>query len=124
MAACLLKRKSKRDSISTMLKELHWLPIRQRCAFKLLTIVHKCVHGCGPAYLTEMISMHRPARSLRSADQKLLFQPCAKMKTYGDRAFAVAGPKYWNDLPLELRAIGKYDTFKSHLKTHLFNLAF
>ena len=82
------------------------------------------VHGSGPAYLTEMISMHRPARSLRSADQKLLFQPCAKMKTYGDRAFAVAGPKYWNDLPLELRAIGKYDTFKSHLKTHLFNLAF
>ena len=113
-AARLLKCKSKCDSISAMLKELHWLPVRQRCTFKLLTLIHKCVHGRGPGNLTDIISLHQPSRSLRSANQKLLFQPCAKMKTYGDRAFSVAGPQHWNSLPPELCAIENYDTFKGH----------
>ena len=44
--------------------------------------------------------------------------------TIGDRAFAVAGPRSWNNLPVDLRLSRTFVTFKAHLKSHLFNLSF
>ena len=46
------------------------------------------------------------------------------MKTYGDRAFSVAGPKLWNQLPLSIRELSSVDNFKKSLKTYLFRLAY
>ena len=45
-------------------------------------------------------------------------------KTYGDRAFSVAGPKLWNELPIEIKNSNNVDSFKRKLKTHLFKAAF
>ena len=42
--------------------------------------------------------------------------------TYGDRCFAVAGPRVWNSLPTELRQSVSLGQFKRRLKTHLFGL--
>ena len=44
-----------------------------------------------------------PSCSLRSADQLLLSVLKTKPKLRGGRAFAVAAPKMWNDLPLYIR---------------------
>ena len=38
----------------TLLRTLHWLPIRLRIKFKILTLVHKAVHKQGPEYLQEL----------------------------------------------------------------------
>ena len=35
-----------------------------------------------------------------------------------------AGPREWNNLPLDIRSCRTFPTFKSKLKTHLFRLAF
>ena len=43
---------------------------------------------------------------------------------YGRRAFSVAGPTLWNNLPVTIREAGTLTTFKSTLKTHLFRIAF
>ncbi|PIK60274.1 putative RNA-directed DNA polymerase from mobile element jockey-like [Apostichopus japonicus] len=43
MAAKLVLKRGKEDSASEALKELHWLPIRQRILHKILTLVFKCV---------------------------------------------------------------------------------
>ena len=40
--------------------------------------------------------------------------------TLGDRAFACAAPKLWNNLPLEIRKSPSLNVFKSKLKAHLF----
>ena len=50
--------------------------------------------------------------------------PRSRLKTYGDRAFSIAGPKLWNDLPLEIRKCASVATFKQSLKTFLFKLAY
>jgi len=42
----------------------------------------------------------------------------------GDRAFAVAAPKRWNNLPLHLRLAPSLSYFKRNLKLHLLELAF
>ena len=47
-----------------------------------------------------------------------------RKKTYGDRAFSVAAPKLWNELPLDLRSLVTINLFKKHLKTDLFKKAY
>ena len=37
------------------LQELHWLPIRYRIIFKLLTIVYSALQGQAPQYLKEKL---------------------------------------------------------------------
>ena len=81
MCACLLLRKSKRDSISECLKQLHWLPIRQRVHFKILVLTYKCLHGQGPAYLIDLLQPQTPTRSgLRSSSSQdsLLTPKCTQ----------------------------------------------
>ena len=42
----------------------------------------------------------------------------------GERAFAFSGPSAWNSLTPELHNISDRATFKKHLKTYFFKLAF
>ena len=124
-AARLVKRHSKFDCASPLLFELHWLPVEQRITFKILLFVFKSLNGLAPFYLSDLISTYIPSRSLRSASLSLLHVPRSNQKTYGDRAFAVAAPRLWNALPIQMRQPGTaLDTFKRSLKTLLFRQAF
>ncbi len=64
-----------------------------------------------------------PSRPLRSSSALLLKVPRFMNKALGARTFAYAAASLWNSLPLEIRAIDIIETFKSSLKTHLFELA-
>ena len=77
-----------------------------------------------PKYLSDLLVLYHPTRSLRSANKSLLVQPRFKLKTYGLRAFSIIAPRLWNALPLELRTCTSLDAFKSKLKTHLFKNTF
>ena len=63
--------------------------------------------------------------SLRSNDSLLLELRSTKSRpTLGDRAFQSAAPYLWNALPSTIRNIKTLDTFKTAVKTHVFNSAF
>ena len=47
-AARVAYKKSKRDDAHMCLCELHWLPIKYRTIFKLLTIAYNTLHGSAP----------------------------------------------------------------------------
>ena len=123
-AARLLTRTHRHEHITPILASLHWLPVHHRIHFKLLLYVYKCLNGLAPPYLAQLLNKYTPSRSLRSADQLLLVVPKTRLKRRGDRAFAVAAPKLWNDLPLCVRQASSLPVFKSLLKKHLFSLAF
>ena len=91
-AARMLTRTRKFDHISPILKQLHWLPIRQRIQFKLLLLTWKSLHAMAPMYLNELFSPYIPKRTLRSADKILLTVP-RTVSSYGDRGFYAAAPK-------------------------------
>ena len=118
--ARLITKKRKFDSISPILQELHWLPIKSRIKFKLLTMVFRCIQGSAPVYLQEIMQSYKPKRNLRSNSQTLLNQMRVRTRLFGDRAFAKAAPELWNSLPQSLRDITSLDQFKSRLKTFLF----
>jgi hypothetical protein len=119
-AARILTKTHKFDHISPVLDSLHWLPIQKRIEFKILILTFKCVHGPAPKYLAELIHPYLPTRTLRSSDQLLLQIPKTRLKSYGDRSFTKAAPTLWNSLPLHIRTLTSLDSFKSNLKTFLF----
>ena len=126
MCACLVLRRSKTDSATACLRDLHWLPVKYRIHYKILTLTYKSYHGIGPGYLQQMIVKHQAKHEgLRSAQhQDLLVIPLTRSKTFGNRSFAVAAPLLWNALPNNIRTCSDLLTFKKNLKTYLFNQAF
>ena len=107
--------------IPPVMRELHWLPVRQRIRFKTAVLVFKCLHGLAPEYLSEYCKLTTGRTHLRSANACLLSVPHTQT-TYGDRSFAVGGPVLWNSLPVALQSSDiTEETFRRHLKTFLFN---
>lgn len=123
-AARIVTGSRRRDHITPVLKNLHWLPIKQRIDFKILLLVFKCLQGNAPQYLKDCLISYRPCRVLRSQSHHLLSQPICMTHSFGDRAFSVVAPKLWNSLPIHIRSSVSLDIFKRKLKTHLFKQAF
>ena len=106
-------------------KHLHWLPVQFRIQFKIVLLVFKVCTGIAPPYLTELLRKKTASRyALRTNSQLLLEVPLTRCKTFGDRAFAHAAPKIWNNLPLAVWESWTIECFKTRLKTFLFKSAF
>ena len=122
-AAKFISRKNGRDHISQVLKDLHWLPIRQRIDHKILSPSFSCLNGLAPEYLAESIPRHLSTRSLRSNTQSLLKLPSVddtnKLKFCG-RSFQNAAPMLWNPLPDPLKKSKTIQCFRKNLKSYLF----
>ena len=123
-AARLLTGSKKWEHITPVLASLHWLPVQQRIIFKTVLMVFKAINGQAPSYLSDLLHPHSATRSLRSSYKGLLHIPRSRLKQKGGRAFAVAAPRLWNQLPPDIRDAPSIYAFKSRLKTHLYNLAF
>lgn len=123
-AARLLTGTRKREHITPILASLHWLPVHFRIDFKILLFVFKALNGLAPQYISDLIQIYTPARTLRSGSQHLLVESRTRLKTRGSRAFSVVGPKLWKALPLHIRTAPTLECFKSRLKTHFYSLAF
>jgi len=127
-----------------LLRELHWLPVKQRITYKIASNTHRTcqssqlVYLCDkltnyqpartlrPKYLAELISPHTSARELRSSSRRpnQLHVPNVKI-VFGSRVFRHAAPAVWNGLPSEITdAALSLETFKSRLKTYLYSQSF
>lgn len=123
-AAKFLTNTRKRDHITPVLINLHWLPVKFRIQYKVLTFVFKALHNQAPTYINDMLIPYQSQRQLRSSQNMLLTVPRSRLRRSGDRAFSVAAPALWNELPLSLKSLPSMDTFKKGLKTYLFYKAF
>ena len=50
-AARFVTQMPRRESITPALVALHWLPVKQRVSFKVLTIVYDALHDSGSQYI-------------------------------------------------------------------------
>ena len=120
-AARLVMRKSRRDSVTVLLRQLHWLPVKARIEYKVALLCHQCIFNNEfPSYLKELITPYVPQRTLRSTNSSLLEEPRFSLTTVGLRAFSVSGPKVWNLLPIQLKSNKLYCFFQKELKNSLF----
>ena len=121
-AAHLVSCTRKYDRVTPVLRELHWLPVKQRIIFRILLC--KALKALAPQYISDFLVQYKPPRALRSSDKKLLQVPHFKLKSYGGRSFSYIAPYLWNQLPDAIWQAPSLATFKSNLKTYLFDQAF
>ena len=106
-AARMLKRIPRRNHITPVLRELHWLRIHDRIIFKILLLTHKAANNTAPEYLCDLIRLN--VKSTRASfDPCLLCVPpisktCAN--SFFDRSFVYAAPTLWNALDLDIRLL-------------------
>ena len=119
-------KKLRRDDVYMCLQQLHWLPVKYRTVFKLLTVVNNTVHGKAPHYLTEKLKRKEYHRATRQSSSIgiTLDVPLNKKKSFADRGFSNAAAKYRNDIPDNIKTAKDIKNFKSLLKTHFFKKAF
>ena len=78
-------RRGDRQSISEVLRQLHWFPVKKRTEYKLQVLVHCALYEGTPVYLALLLHRHTPRRSLRSAGV-----PRVNVEWYGRLSFACA----------------------------------
>ena len=88
-AARLILKKSKRDHVTPLLKDLHWLRVKYRIQYKLATLAFRHFDGTLPPYLSSSLCTYQPSRSLRSSTERLLKIPQTNLKTFGERSFGL-----------------------------------
>lgn len=120
MAARLALKRPPRTSPGPLLKQLHWLPIRQRIKFKHCCLAHKALYGASPSYLAEKFKVYCPNRQFRSEGKGLLVVPRFRKIRTGGKTIAYLALKYWNTLPEDLRKCPSLFRFRKLLKTELF----
>ena len=125
-AARLIFRSRKRDHVTPLLRELHWLPVNERIIFKVCVYCYKCINNIAPVYLSNTIHLYKPTRTgLRSEmDETILVKPKSSYKYFGQRSFSYYGPLVWNELPKKIREACSLPVFKKLLKHHLFVRAY
>ncbi|KAI5097353.1 hypothetical protein C0J45_12662, partial [Silurus meridionalis] len=108
-------------SHTTPLLLLHWLPVAARIRFKTLMLAYKAKNGPAPSYLSDLITSRTAPRCLRSSSTARLVSPSLRMRgKYTLRLFSVLAPRWWNELPLDVRTAESLIIFKRRLKTYLF----
>jgi hypothetical protein len=84
---------------------------------KVATLCYKALNKMTPSFLSELIIPVVSARRLRSISQELLEVPFVST-AMGGRAFSVAAPRTWNDLPVNIRRSHTLSLFISSLYVH------
>ena len=97
-AARLVTGTRKFDRITPVMRELHWLPVRQRIRFKIAILVFEHLHGLAPAYLSEYCKL---TTSLHICDRPM--HACC--------LFCAHGQPTWRQVT----------SWRRHRKTFLFN---
>ena len=126
-AARLICKSPWSQPCSPLLKKLHWLPVEERIIYKCCCLCFKVLTGDAPAYLSDLLHVYVPSRTLRSsADTRIFRLPNHRpnRKQHGERAFSYAAVHHWNNLPYTVRHSQSFSTFKTSLKTHLFSKHF
>ena len=87
--------------------------INLRIKHKVLTLVYKSLHGQAPEYFQDLLQIQTPRRTgLRSGNGLCLSVPFTQRKTFAERSFSIAGPKWWNELPITVKEATNAETFK------------
>lgn len=124
-AAKVVLHRDKYSSSTEALIILHWLPIKERIDFKILSLVYKCIYNLAPPYLSSLLKIKKFARCTRASFAGITLEvPIVKKSTFAARSFSVYGPTIWNALPLDVQESISFEVFKRRLKTVLFRRAF
>ena len=108
------------EHITPVFMGLHWLPVQQMIQYKILLLAYRPQNG----YISELLQSYQTSHTLRSVTEGLRLSELRVATSWGERACSRAALLLWRGLPLSVRYADSLNSFKSMLKTHLFQCAF
>ena len=123
-AARVVTQSNRYTPSQPLLQSLHWLPVQQRLVYKSALITYKVITTSTPSYLSDLLTVHNPAGPTRRSSTRPLLTVPYVASDFARRSFCFVSPTVWNSLPSDVQSSPSQATFKSRLKTHLFNIAF
>ena len=73
-AAKLIYKARRTQHCTPLLTELHWLPVAQRIKYKVSCLCFQVLTGTAPSYISQLLTVYVPSRSLRSSTDDRLFR--------------------------------------------------
>ena len=116
IAARIITRTKPTEHITPVLRDLHWLRVKDRIIFKILIYVYRSTINMSPLYISNLFTPYKQQRQLGS-NSKILFTEPQFSKFCGACSFLCAAPRLWNKLPKYVKTAKSVDSFKTLLKT-------
>ena len=116
----VVSKTHRRDHITPVLADLHWLPVHYRIEYKIALLTYKAP----TIQTTVFVRTHSSLRDSKTATISRCQHPA--VVNFSRSAFCHASPIIWNNLPETVISdiTVSTDTFKSRLKTALYSGAF
>ena len=121
---------SKYTHITSTLRTLHWLPVRQRIIFKILVLVYKYLTTGQPKYFASYLPLYKSAMNTRRSNPKNLFLQvpsyCAsihKSKVHFSNSFSYDALSYGMIfhmiyVVLQISPVSKVDSKPTYFRNH------
>ena len=93
LSARFISQHGKHEHITPVLKQFHWLPIRQRIHYKVLILIFKSLNGLAPVYLEELIK-RRPMKRTRADGNNDLVNPPSSISPLEEDHWAMGDLNY------------------------------
>ena len=122
-AARMILGGSRREHVTPLLMELHWLPVEKRILFKVLLLVFKCRMGKAPLYLQELLMPYNRPQKLRPVERDYIL-PNRHYVDTKKRDVAYRAQQEWDLLPSHVKRCDTVESFKRALKTYFFKLEY
>ena len=111
-ARLVSKQRIPSGGLDKVIMDFHWLKVKFRPMYKILVIIHNCLHVHAPNEIIALLEYADSARTMKLREKRV-------MNKYGERAFSHYAPKLWNLLPQKIRDEHDTEQFKKALKTFL-----
>ena len=111
----------KYDHISDGLRSLRWLNVKQRLMVNDAVLMHKCLNGLSPSYLSDKFCIRSTIHDRQTRYRDTLNISSCRIAA-GQRAFCYRGVKIWNSLSTDLTQITDANIFKKLLIKKLISM--
>ena len=89
--AQIVLRKPRHVSATSLLRTLHWLPVKARIQCKIACLCFQCLsHNTMPPYLSDFLHPYQQSRTLRSLDTSMLSVPRFCLRLLADLSLFLA----------------------------------
>ena len=117
--ACLILRALHHQHCTSLLQQLHWLPISKQIKHKIAWMCKNSITGSTSSNLSELLQLYSPSHSLHSSsDTHMLKLQHFNCKTHCFHSFSCFGPHLWNNLSHDVRYSNSLPSSKNKLKTN------
>jgi len=89
--------------ITPVIKSLHWLKIKERIEYKLLSLTYKVLTTSQPTYLSKLVTVQTPRCTRSSSVVTISRPPTSSFLKITNRTFQHAVPHLWNKLSHSFR---------------------